>query len=173
MKKRIILVGKAASGKDYLRRVFLENGYSNAVSYTTRPARVGEKEGVDYKFISEELARDYINNNIFLEYVYFNGWIYGTTKEQWDTEKVFIMTPAGLSHAEGVDRDESFVIYLNIKAEDRFDRLFSRQMPGDSIERRMMADEVDFKNFENYDAFITSSDFIWHDIQKLLPQELK
>ena len=28
MKKRIILVGKAASGKDYLRRVFLENGYT-------------------------------------------------------------------------------------------------------------------------------------------------
>ena len=83
------------------------------------------------------------------------------------------MTPAGLSHAKGVDRDESFVIYLDIKAEDRLNRLFSRQLPGDSIKRRMQADEVDFKNFQNYDVLITSSDFIWHDIQKLLPQELK
>lgn len=173
MKKRIILVGKAASGKDYLRRILLENGYSTAVSYTTRPARPGEKEGVDYKFISEELAQDYIDDGIFLEYVSFNGWIYGTTREQWNTERVFIMTPAGLSHVKGADRDESFVIYLDIKGEDRLNRLFSRQMPGDSIERRLQADEADFKNFQNYDMLIKSSDFSWHDIQKLLPKELK
>lgn len=173
MKKRIILVGKAASGKDYLRRILLENGYSTAVSYTTRPPRPNEKEGVDYKFISEELAQEYINQDIFLEYVSFNGWIYGTTKEQWNCEKVFIMTPAGLSHVKGVDRNESFVIYLDIKGEDRLNRLFSRKMPGDSIERRMQADEVDFKNFQNYDMLIKSSDFNWQDIHKLLPPELK
>lgn len=173
MKKRIILVGKAASGKDYLKRTFVQNGYSAAVSYTTRPPRPDEKEAVDYRFISHDLAKEYIKENIFLEYVVFNDWIYGTTRQQWDTEKIFIMTPAGLSRVKGRDRDESFVIFLDISKNDRLNRLNSRSMPGDTIERRMNADDEDFEDFVNYDYRITSSHFSWDDIQKILPIELK
>jgi guanylate kinase len=165
VKKRIILVGKAASGKDYLRRVFLENGYSNAVSYTTRPARIGEREGVDYRFISEELAQDYINDDIFLEYVSFNGWIYGTTKEQWDTEKVFIMTPGEINQIDKSIRKGLFIVYLDIDRDIREKRISGRNDMNDSIKRRLDADEIDFSGFKDYDLKITDPEF---DVDSIL-----
>ena len=40
-KSRIILCGKAASGKDHLRKILEGRGYRYGVSYTTRPPRDG------------------------------------------------------------------------------------------------------------------------------------
>jgi guanylate kinase len=73
--KRIILVGKAASGKDNLRKRFESRGFKYAVSYTTRPPREGEIHNEDYIFITDELAQKMIDEGNFYEYVEFNGWI--------------------------------------------------------------------------------------------------
>ena len=81
--KRIILVGKAASGKDNLRKRFESRGFKYAVSYTTRPPREGEVDGKDYFFITDEEASKMVESNMFYEYVYFNGWLYGTTVQQF------------------------------------------------------------------------------------------
>ncbi len=51
--KRIILVGKAASGKDHLRRKYESRGFKYAVTYTTRPPIEGEVNGKDYFFITD------------------------------------------------------------------------------------------------------------------------
>ena len=80
--KRIILVGCAASGKDHMRKRLEEKGLKYAVSYTTRPPRVGEVDGKDYFFISPEAAAVMIEGGLFYEWVEFNGWIYGTTVKQ-------------------------------------------------------------------------------------------
>ena len=157
--KRIILVGKAASGKDNLRRRFESRGFRYAVSYTTRPPREGEVDGVDYIFLSPEKAQEMIDNGNFYEYVEFNGWIYGTTKSQFWGDDLFIMTPKGISHIEEKDRKKSFIIYLDIPVDTRTERLKNRDMPGDSLERRILADEMDFTGFSDYDLRITNSDF--------------
>ena len=52
MKKRLILVGKAASGKDYARKICQQLGLKYAVSYTTRPPREEEEDGKDYYYLS-------------------------------------------------------------------------------------------------------------------------
>jgi guanylate kinase len=96
--KRIILVGKAASGKDHLRKKFESRGFKYAVSYTTRPPREGEVDGKDYLFITDEEATKMVESNMFYEYVHFNGWLYGTTVIQFYMDDLFIMTPAGISH---------------------------------------------------------------------------
>lgn len=157
--KRIILVGKAASGKDNLRRRFESKGFKYAVSYTTRPPREGEVDGVDYIFLSPEKAQEMIDNGNFYEYVEFNGWIYGTTKSQFWGDDLFIMTPKGISHITEEDRKKSFIIYLDIPVDVRTERLKNRDMPGDSLERRILADEMDFMGFSDYDLRITNSDF--------------
>ena len=56
MNKRIILVGPTASGKNILRDRFSEKGFTYDVSYTTRDLResVGEKDGVEYHFITDD-----------------------------------------------------------------------------------------------------------------------
>lgn len=159
MHKRIILVGRAASGKDYIRKKLEDRGFKYAVSYTTRPPRAGEVDGKDYIFISEEVAQKMIQNDEFYEYVEFNGWLYGTSREQFETDDVFIMTPTGLSHIDEVSRKQSFVIFIDIAEDVRRQRMLARDMPGDSVERRLEADRLDFENFSNYDIRITNHDF--------------
>lgn len=157
--KRIILVGKAASGKDNLRKRFESKGFKYAVSYTTRPPREGEVNNQDYIFITDELAQTMINEGNFYEYVEFNGWIYGTTKSQFWCDDLFIMTPKGISHITPDDRKKCFIIYLDIDIQIRYDRLLQRDMPGDSVQRRIEADELDFMSFTDYDLRVTNPDF--------------
>lgn len=159
MHKRIILVGRAASGKDHIRKKFEARGFRYAVSYTTRPPREGEVDGVDYIFISQEEAQEMIKNDDFYEYVEFNGWIYGTTRDQFDEDHVFIMTPSGLAHLDEDSRKKSFVIFIDIDEAVRRERMAIRNMPGDSVDRRIEADRKDFENFTNYDIRITNPDF--------------
>ena len=157
--KRIILVGKAGSGKDYLRKKFESRGFNYAVTYTTRPAREGEVDGKDYHFITDDVANQMVESGMFYEYVYFNGWLYGTTVNQFYSDDLFIMTPSGISNIKPEDRKNSFIIYIDIYLFVRKKRLSERNMPGDTLSRRIEADEVDFKEFNDYDLRITNEDF--------------
>jgi guanylate kinase len=157
--KRTILVGKAASGKDYLRKRFESRGFKYAVTYTTRPPREGEVNGKDYFFISEDESKRLIESGFFYEYVIFNGWVYGTSISQFYTSNLFIMTPAGISKIKPEDRLNSFIIYVDIDIQTRYDRLLNRDMPGDNVQRRIEADELDFSIFYDYDLRITNSNF--------------
>jgi hypothetical protein len=74
-------------------------------------------------------------------------------------DDLFIMTPAGISHIKPEDRASSFIIYTDIDVETREIRLRMRYMPGDSLERRIEADELDFMEFNDYDLRITNEDF--------------
>ena len=113
--KRIIIVGKAASGKDYLKSKFIEKGFINAISYTTRPIRENELNGKDYLFIAEEEFKSKINNNFFYEYNQFNNWYYGIPRHLFLNEgAVFIMNPSGIYKLNKSDRESSFIIYLDI-----------------------------------------------------------
>ena len=154
-KKRLILVGKGGSDKDHARKIS-ENivGAKYAVSYTSRPPREGEVEGVDYYFVDEKFFTDGIESEMWYEYVIFNGWYYGTTNEQFQNDKLFIMTPKGLSHLSDDDRDESGVLYLNMPEEIRRERMLARNGNADSVDRRIEADESDFKDFEGWDFMI-------------------
>lgn len=156
---RIILVGKAASGKDFLRKRLESRGFKYAVSYTTRPPRPGEVEGKDYIFISEEKFQEMIDKDAWYEWVSFNGWKYGTSRDQFEEDDLFIMTPSGIAHISEDERKKSFIIYLDVDQEERRVRLSQRIMPGDSVDRRIEADELDFRNFDNYDVRITNGDF--------------
>ena len=137
--KRIILVGKAASGKDNLRKRFENQGFKYGVTYTTRPPREGEVDGEDYYFITDSVANNMIDTNLFYEYVHFNGWIYGTPISEFYGSDLFIMTPKGVSKIKPEDRKNAFIIYLDIDSETRLERLKYRDMPGDSAERRIIA----------------------------------
>lgn len=157
---KVILVGKAASGKDYMRRVLESRGFIYGISFTTRPPRKNEVHGKDYYFLSVEEFEQKIKDNYWYEYVSFNGWYYGTSKDQfYNSCNLFIMTPEGVSHIKPEDRSDCTIFYIDIPIEVRKERLLSRHMPGDSLERRIIADENDFKNFIDYDIKINNHNF--------------
>lgn len=156
--KRVVLVGRAASGKDHMRKTLEDKGFKYAVSYTTRPPRTGETDGKDYFFLSTEEFEKMIQNDEFYEYVSFNNWYYGTTKEQFYNDDVFIMTPHGISHVKPEDRKDTFIMFLDMKLGVRQRRLAQRS-DADTVERRLEADDRDFADFKDFDIKITNHDF--------------
>jgi guanylate kinase len=170
MKSRLILVGKAAAGKDHARKICEQwLGMPYQVSYTTRPPRDEETDGKDYFFITEEAFKEKIAADEWYEYVSFNNWYYGTTKEQFYTKgSVFIMTPSGLSHLSEEDREQSLVIYFDIDEETRKYRMYERAGNADSVERRLAADRVDFKDFSNYDIKVDNHKFYITDLAEIV-----
>ena len=158
LRKRVILAGKGASGKDHLRRMLTDAGMTYCVSHTTRPARSNETHGKDYYFIDLETAKSMIDNNLFIEHTEFNGWIYGTSVSEFGRSDLFIMTPSGLKKLSRKDREESLVVLLEVSEDVRRDRM-SKRRDADDVERRIIADENDFKDFTDYDHLITEPYF--------------
>ena len=173
-KKRLILVGKGGAGKDYARKMCEQwFGLKYQISYTTRLPREDEQDGIDYHFIPMRTFNRMINEDTWYEYVKFNGWNYGTTREQFYTENsVFIMTPSGLSHLSEKDREDSLVIYLDIPKEIRQQRMYERKANVDSVERRLQADEIDFVDFLEYDTKISNPYYKIIDMYKILIEHM-
>lgn len=165
--KRIALVGRAASGKDHARKLFMDRHFKHAISYTTRPERKDEANGIDYHFLSEEEFKKKIDNDEFYEHVSFNGWHYGTSKRQFYSDDIFIMTPSGISKLKPEDRKNTFIIYFDVPYEIRKERL-SKRSDADTVERRLEADDQDFKDFIDFDLRITTPEF---DLNGFLKQK--
>ena len=58
-----------------------------SVSHTTRPARPGEKDGVNYHFIEKQEFMGMLSDGIFLESAEVYGYHYGTS-ELWVNEQL-------------------------------------------------------------------------------------
>jgi len=83
----LVVSGPSGSGKTSLARSVCEELGERAyfsISTTTRPIREGEKEGVDYFFVSKEEFLKDIEEGYFLEWAEVHGNFYGTSKKQID-----------------------------------------------------------------------------------------
>ncbi len=154
--KRIIFVGPSASGKTFIRNKFSEKGYKADISYTSRPIRYNETDGVDYFFISKEEFERMSKNNEFYEQTSYNGNYYGTSTEQWNTCDVFVMETDGLKTIKPEDRDDCVIIYVDTPIEKRIERMRERGWDEDVIMKRTKTDILKFYGFKNYDVKIYS-----------------
>lgn len=77
-----VISAPSGSGKTTLCNKLLEDdlGLANSVSITTRKARPGEQEGIDYHFVSRKKFQNMIAADEFLEYEGNFGELYGTPK---------------------------------------------------------------------------------------------
>jgi len=77
----IIVSGPSGSGKStVLTELFKITDYKYSVSATTREARKGESDGVNYHFITKEDFSNKVSNGEMLEYFEYAGNFYGTPK---------------------------------------------------------------------------------------------
>lgn len=78
----IIISGCSGVGKSTLIKKLLEKhpDFVFSVSYTTRPPRKGEVDGVDYVFVSRQEFERMKKENLFLEWEEVYGAYYGTPK---------------------------------------------------------------------------------------------
>jgi len=163
--KRVIFVGKGGSGKDFAISHFEGLGYKRNISYTTRLPRTGEENGKHYWFLSEKNFKRREGQKFFYEVDNFNGWFYGTSLAKWKKCQLFIMTPAGIAKIPREELSSCLVVFLDINQTIREERLL-RRSDADSVERRLAADDEDFKNFTKFDLVITDPLFDPRELEK-------
>ena len=80
----IVISAPSGAGKGTIIKKLLENNSKDrwlSVSATSRKPRTGEKDGVNYYFITEDEFKNKIKEEYFLEYTNYAGNYYGTPKE--------------------------------------------------------------------------------------------
>jgi guanylate kinase len=85
----LVLSSPSGGGKTTIAKSLLQArddlGYS--VSATTRPARNGERDGVDYHFLTREAFLRRVEAGEFLEWATYGGNLYGTLRQE--IERIF------------------------------------------------------------------------------------
>jgi guanylate kinase len=77
----IVVSAPSGAGKTTLCRRLLAEvaGIEFSVSHTTRPARPGERDGVDYHFVTREAFEERRERGEFIEWATVAGHLYGTS----------------------------------------------------------------------------------------------
>lgn len=78
----VTLTGPSCAGKSTLEKMLVKRGFSNAISTTTRPMRVGDADGESCYFVSREKFESGLALDEFVEFVEsveFGGNYYGLT----------------------------------------------------------------------------------------------
>ncbi|MCR5011651.1 MAG: guanylate kinase [Lachnospiraceae bacterium] len=163
MGKLFCLIGKSASGKDTIYRRLLEEdslGLKPVVTYTTRPKRSGESEGVEYHFTDEKQLEAFRSEGRLLEeriyHTVYGDWHYFTADDgQVVLDKhsyIIITTPEALKGITAYYGRENVVpVYITLDDGERLERALKRERsqekPGYSeMCRRFLADEKDFSD---------------------------
>lgn len=162
------IMGKTCSGKTRIvEELCKKYGYHKLVTYTTRPMRKAERDGVDYHFLSTKEFIDKINMGFFAEYKQYNTndgiWLYGVAKE--DIEKpldksVLIVTPDGYRDIAKVYPDlKCRLLYIYANNKTIKNRASKRGDNTSEMIRRIKADSEDFKGVESLaDKIIYNND---------------
>lgn len=141
------VAGPSASGKDTLARLVSERlGYHPLVSWTTRPPRAGEENGIDYWFASKEEFKSAKNRGNFIEWSEFNGWFYGTPHDAvQESVNVGVFNLDGLAAlAKHQDEYEVVPVFMEAPLLERLRRSVRRDGFSLEIVRRAFADAKDF-----------------------------
>lgn len=149
----LALIGESACGKSTIQNTLCDNyGFKKIITYTTRPKRTGEIDGVDYNFITQEDYDEKLRNNFFFENATYNGWNYGTARKDVEgntDNKVIVLTPSGLRKFKSNRKIDLFSVYIKVDRKSRLVKILNR---GDNIEeayRRNLSDVGMFDGIEN------------------------
>lgn len=155
--KMLILVGESASGKTTTQRLLEKRGIRKVVTYTTRPMRKGEVDGVDYHFVSEATFDEMVAKGEFAEHASYRNWKYGTAlKDCGFRNTSAALTPAGLRSLVRANVP-LLSIWLCV---DRRSRLIKILQRGDDIEEAYRRSVSDVGQFDAVDREV---DLIVHN----------
>lgn len=161
MGKLFYVMGKSSSGKDTIYEEMLSRTQLNLQSfiiYTTRPIRAGEKDGVQYYFVTEEQLKHMQEQGKVIElrtYQTIVGpWHYFTA----DSENINLMKQdyIALGTLESYEKLKAYYgsekvipIYIEVDDDNRLERALKRERKQEKpnyeeVCRRFLADQKDF-----------------------------
>ena len=143
----IILIGASASGKTVIGKYLIDTyKFNKFVTTTTREMRVGEKNDVDYHFVSIDEFLKRIKNNAFVEFVQYNNHYYGSQKSEIDNNKVLIIEAKGLDSYLNLKDKNIVTFYFECSEDIRKSRMIERGDNIIDIEKRLKVDKELFSD---------------------------
>jgi len=79
-----VISGPSGTGKSTVINAVLKDRpeLHYSISFTTRPRRGSEKNGVEYHFVTESVFRRMVDRNEFAEWAEVHGYLYGTSAKR-------------------------------------------------------------------------------------------
>lgn len=120
MKTIYLIMGESGCGKDSMVNTLCRRyGYSRVKSYTTRPSRRTHTDKLSHIFVND---KEFSELKELVAYTEFDGYRYGTTKEQLEESDLYIIDYAGIKYLEESYKGdcELKVVYITSSEVDRF-----------------------------------------------------
>jgi len=160
MKGKIFVISApSGTGKTTIQKLLLEAipSLKSITTCTTRKPRIGEKNGIDYKFLTEKDFKEKIKNGEFLEYANVYGNFYGTPKKEvmeklkkGENVLLVIDTQGGMS-VKKIFPDAILIGILPPSAKEQEKRLKKRgDVNEEEIKRRLEAAKEERKTLLKY-----------------------
>ena len=163
----VVLSGPSGSGKDTIleRLLAIDKNIVKSVSATTRPSRIGEINGKDYFFISEQDFCNAISDEKLLEYTNYCGNYYGTLKNlvedlQNNQKDVILKIEVdGAKQNKEKCPDSLRIFILPPSMETLKDRLSKRGTEtAENLEKRLNRARDEIKFSSEYDYIVVNDD---------------
>ncbi len=177
LKKLIIITGPSGVGKGTVVKELLDRNKNIwlSISATTRNPRVGEKDGLNYYFISEERFKDMIDKKEFLEWAQFAGNYYGTPLSTVNEkiEKGFIVLleieVEGAKQIKEKFPESLSIFFLPPSKEELEKRIRNRGTEKEeAIDRRLSRANYEIASSDQFDFVLTN-----HDVDETVKEVFK
>ncbi len=165
----VVVSGPSGCGKSSLISEILreEKNIYFSLSSTTRDIREGEKEGVNYFYISKEQFEKEINEGLFLEWAQVHGNYYGTSLKpiyQALQEKKLVILDIDVQGHEIVKKKFEKIltsIFVTTPTKEELqNRLIHRGTDNKStIETRLKNAKIEMNRMDEYDYLVINDDF--------------
>ena len=172
----LVVSGPSGSGKgtvvDFLKQM---PGYGFSVSVTTRQPRVGEKEGVNYYYITNERFAEMRDAGELLESTTFCGTSYGTPTSEIERAKtldralVFDIETEGAANLKRLRPEAILVMLLPPSYTELERRLRNRKTESEEkIAGRLAKAKQEVLLFKNYDYIVINETGKQEEAAKIL-----
>ena len=180
----IVLSGPSGAGKDALLARMKESDHplEYITTVTTRAQRAGERDNVDYHFISTEKFQGMVENNELLEWANVYGNWYGVPRQpvkqalEQGKDTIVKVDTQGAATIKKILPEATFILVVPPSKEELVTRLKERQTesPPD-LSLRMKAVEEEIKQLPLFDYIIVNRhdkiDLAISDIKAIIAAE--
>ncbi len=163
-----IIAAPSGAGKTSLVKALLESveGIEVSVSYTTRPCRPGERDGVNYHFVDLQTFQRMIASGEFLEHAEVFGNHYGTARAnilerlQQGVDVILEIDWQGARQVRQALPEAVGIFIIPPSREILEQRLRSRgQDSQETIDRRMRDAVSEMSHYNEFDYLVVNDEF--------------